>query len=83
MNSTLTLSGLKKGQRAVVKGFSSEGLPAKVYDMGLLPGAEIEFKSALPFNGPMCICLAKNKCQLALGKKEADCVFIELLSESN
>ena len=83
MDATLMLSGLKKGQRAIVTGFSSEDLPVKMYDMGLLPGAEVEFKNALPFDGPMCVCLVSSKCLLALGKKEADCVLIKLLNEHN
>mgnify|MGYP001255899379 CR=1 FL=1 len=47
------LSDLKLGQKAIVLE-SPHSLPVKLYEMGCMPGEEIELNYAAPFSGPMC-----------------------------
>ncbi|AFL97002.1 FeoA family protein [Ornithobacterium rhinotracheale] len=72
----MLLADLKKGEKAKITGFTTEDIPAKFLEMGLVPGAEIRYKCSAPFNGPMCIMLCKNKCVLALRKTEAAYVLV-------
>ncbi len=74
----MTLKDLKKGVIAVIKGFSEEDIPSKFYEMGFLPGTELEIKNKAPFGGPICISLINNKSIMALRRKEADQILINL-----
>ena len=47
------LSDLRVGQKAIVLQ-ASVSLPVKLYEMGCMPGEEIELNYAAPFAGPMC-----------------------------
>lgn len=71
------LAELRKGERAVISGFVEKNIPAKYYELGLIPGVEIELHSAAPFNGPLCVILCNNGCKLALRKSEASCILIQ------
>lgn len=71
------LSHLKKGQKAIVSGYTSEDIPHKILEMGLLPGCELEVLGAAPFNGPICVFCGANKCQIALRKSEAALLLVE------
>ncbi|CAI9428679.1 FeoA domain [Candidatus Ornithobacterium hominis] len=71
------LSDLKKGEKARIIGFTTDNIPAKLMELGLMPGAEVEYKCAAPFNGPICIKLCQNHCKLALRKSEAQQLLIE------
>lgn len=73
----MLLADLKKGEKAKIEGFVTDDIPAKFLEMGLVPGTQIRYKCAAPFDGPMCITLCKNKCVLALRKKEAACILIK------
>ena len=77
--SATTLSSLKKGQKAIVTGYSFNKIICKVCDLGLLPGTLVEVSSIIPFNGPLCVCLDKNRCKLIISKKEASCVLVNLV----
>lgn len=79
MSNLIHLSQLKKGQKALITGYSKEVSTQKICDLGLVPGTEIEVTESIPFNGPMCLCLDKNRCKLAIGKKEAACILTEVL----
>lgn len=72
-----SLADLRKGEKAKVLGFSTEDIPAKFLELGLVPGADVEYKCAAPFNGPICITLCKSKCVLALRKSEANEVLVK------
>ncbi|MDG4950523.1 ferrous iron transport protein A [Weeksellaceae bacterium KMM 9724] len=71
------LADLKKGERATILGFSTEDIPAKFLELGIVPGEDIEFRCSAPFNGPICISLCKTSCVLALGKSEASAVLVK------
>ncbi|MBV7440145.1 ferrous iron transport protein A [Weeksellaceae bacterium TAE3-ERU29] len=72
----MLLTDLKRGEKAKVSGFTSEDIPAKFFELGIVPGAEIEYKMKAPFSGPVCIALCKNDCMLALRKAEAQCILV-------
>ncbi|MDG4945443.1 ferrous iron transport protein A [Weeksellaceae bacterium KMM 9713] len=71
------LADLKKGERATILGFSTEDIPAKFLELGIVPGEDVEFRCSAPFNGPICISLCKTSCVLALGKSEASAVLVK------
>lgn len=71
------LAYLKKGERAKILGFSTEDIPAKFLELGIVPGEDVEFRCSAPFNGPICISLCKTSCVLALGKSEASAVLVK------
>lgn len=71
------LADLKKGERAKILGFSTEDIPAKFLELGIVPGEDVEFRCSAPFNGPICISLCKTSCVLALGKSEASAVLVK------
>lgn len=72
----ITLKDLKKGEVAVIKGFINDDIPSKFYEMGFLPGTELEVKQKAPFGGPICISLINNKSIMALRRQEADQILI-------
>lgn len=71
------LADLKKGERATILGFSTEDIPAKFFELGIVPGEDVEFRCSAPFNGPICISMCKTSCVLALGKSEASSVLVK------
>ncbi|MDO5510029.1 MAG: FeoA family protein [Weeksellaceae bacterium] len=72
-----SLDKLKKGERAQIIGFSEQDIPAKYAELGIVPGAEVQFRCAVPFNGPICLTLCQTNCILALRKNEAQTILIE------
>jgi ferrous iron transport protein A len=78
-----SLAELKIGERAKIVGFAGEDIPARFYEMGLLPGIFIEMKYQAPFNGPMGIHIDSHSYLLALRRKEARYVYIERADEGN
>lgn len=74
------LSKLKKGEKAVIKGFATEDMPTKLLEMGVLPGVELELVFTTPFCDPLCITYGRGRCCLVLRKDEAENVFVERLS---
>lgn len=72
------LSKLRKGQRAQIVGFTSEDIPAKFAELGIVPGAEVAYRCSAPFNGPICLTLCKTNCILAMRKTEAEEILIEI-----
>lgn len=72
-----TLKDLKIGDSATISGFASDEVPAKLYEMGIIPGTELQVKNRAPFGGPICISIINNKSLLALRKTEASQILIE------
>lgn len=72
-----SLVDLQKGEKAKIIGFSTEDIPAKFLELGLVPGEEIEFKRSAPFNGPIFITLRNSNSALALRKSEAKDVIVK------
>lgn len=72
-----TIADLKIDESATIKGYTSEEIPVKLYELGLLPGYEIVLKKRLPFGGPVCIEITDNNNLIALRKSEANSILIE------
>ena len=70
----MKLSDLKPGSRCVVG--NCDGVPCRLLEMGLLPGAEVEVTRFAPFGGP--VCLRVQRCLLAIRKEDAS--RIEVMS---
>ena len=74
----LTLAELKRGQRGIIKEFSSENIPLKLLEMGCLPGNEVEMLQTAPFRDPMYLNI--NVSHLAIRKETALQIEIDLIS---
>ncbi len=72
----LTLKDLKVGELAEVSGYKSDDIPAKFYEMGFIPGTQLQVKNKAPFGGPICISILSNKSILALRRNEAEKILI-------
>lgn len=67
---------LKVKKRARVEGFKgSESIVARLVDLGIHPGVEIEYFQILPFGGPLIIRVETGF--LALRQDEALCLILK------
>ncbi len=73
----MTVLELKQVERAKITGFLSEEIPAKFYEMGFLPGNEIELIRKAPFADPLIVKVSGTK--LAIRKQEASMIAVEVL----
>lgn len=71
MDNIINLSGLLPGHRAKIGGFSTDELPAKFFELGLVPGAEVEVCHRAPFGGPICVRIVDNDALIAIRRSEA------------
>jgi len=81
MSSTLKLSQLAIGRRAVVRGFPGQG-PAvlRLREMGVLPGTAITLVRTAPLGDPLEIQVRGYS--LTLRKSEAEHVLVDPVEES-
>lgn len=77
MQKSFTLDRLKVGDRATISELSTTELPAKFFEMGLLPGCIIEVRHKAPFNGPIGLHLLGSNSLVAIRKSEASHIFVE------
>ena len=77
MSESTTLQSLKIGQSGRISGFSSEDIPLKLYELGIIPGTFVILKKRLPFNGPVCIQIEESENLIALRNTEASSILIE------
>lgn len=71
----MTILDLKPGQRARIAGWSSDNPPARLLEMGMLPGSEIELVRFAPLGDP--IDLKIRGFHLSIRKSEAGLVEVE------
>ncbi|MDL5048521.1 FeoA family protein [Oscillatoria amoena NRMC-F 0135] len=69
-----SIAHMKKGELAVISGFSDEHLSAKLMEMGCLPGVTVRFNFSAPLGDPVCITVAGY--ELSLRLEEASTVLI-------
>lgn len=69
---------LQKGQKGIISSVDTQILPSKLYEIGLLPGTEVQLKFTGPFHDPICIAFGKDNTKIALRKSEAQHIMIEL-----
>lgn len=73
----ISLSDLKRGEKAVIKGFEVEDVPLKLLEMGCLPGNEVELVQIAPFKDPMYLNI--NGSHLAIRRETASHIKVEKL----
>ncbi|NLN33029.1 MAG: ferrous iron transport protein A [Flavobacteriaceae bacterium] len=77
MENKQTIFDLKPGDSGRISGFSSEEIPMKFYELGLIPGSFVTLKKRLPFGGPVCIQLLDSANLIALRSTEARSILID------
>ena len=73
----ITLSELKRGQRAIITDVSSVLIPLKLLEMGCLPGNTVELVQVAPFADPMYLNI--NGTHLAIRKETAINILIDII----
>ncbi len=73
----MTILDLKPGDRVRITGWSSDNPPARLLEMGMLPGSEIELVRFAPLGDP--IDLKVRGFHLSIRKSEAGLVDVESL----
>jgi Fe2+ transport system protein FeoA len=73
----MTILDLKPGDRVRITGWSSDNPPARLLEMGMLPGSEIELVRFAPLGDP--IDLKVRGFHLSIRKSEAGLVEVESL----
>lgn len=71
-------TAMKPGQKGKIKNIS-KGSKAerRMFEMGIMPGVEIELLSSYPFRGPLVFNVGEM--QIALGRGMAEAVEVEIL----
>jgi ferrous iron transport protein A len=77
MGNQQTVFKLKIGESGRISGFTTENIPTKLYELGILPGTFVTIKQKLPFGGPICIQIMDSVNLIALRKSEANSILIE------
>ena len=70
------LSDLKKGQKAIIKGFRKEEDSFRLIEMGIFPGVEIQIVFSSFFGGPIYVNYNNGISNLLLNKEQASLVLI-------
>ena len=71
----MTLDDLRPGQRGTVTGFSTADPPARLLEMGLLPGTTVEVVRLAPLGDP--IDLKVRGYHLSIRRREARGVLVD------
>ncbi|SFU68570.1 ferrous iron transport protein A [Pustulibacterium marinum] len=74
-----TIASLKRGEKGIIKDISHESIPLKLYEMGCLPGNEVELLQFAPFKDPMYLNI--NGSFLAIRQETAQLIEIEILEK--
>lgn len=77
MRNKSSLDKLKKGEKAVIIDFDSHDIPAKFFELGFVPGTEVEVKHIAPLDGPICLNIIANNALIAIRKSEAKFILID------
>ncbi len=78
MQDKISLNKLKKGDKAKIVSFE-HNLPAKFFELGIIPGAIIEVKHKAPLQGPICVNIIQNNTLIALRVTEASTILTDIL----
>lgn len=74
-----TLAQMKRGQSAVIKGYADDNIPSKFYEMGLLPGNQINFVRTSLFRDPIMVNVSGS--QIAIRKDDAKRIVVEMMTK--
>lgn len=69
------LTNIKTNQTAVIKTVLDNPLITKLFEFGLLPGAQFKVVNIAPFKGPISILI--NDTRIALRQHEAKFILVE------
>ncbi|MBP7511806.1 MAG: ferrous iron transport protein A [Bacteroidia bacterium] len=72
----MNLSQIKLGQQALVTKVHGDVLALKLFEMGVLPGEQVELENIAPFGDPIAIRVGESK--LCLRLEDAASIEIEL-----
>lgn len=68
---------MKKGQKAIVRSYGrGKGMERRLFEMGIMPGTEIELLEKHPFKGPLLFRVGQS--QIVLGRNIAANLEIEI-----
>jgi ferrous iron transport protein A len=73
----MNLTQLGYGKKAVITKVNGQILALKLFEMGILPGEEVELENVAPFGDPIAINLSESK--VCLRMQDASCVEIKLI----
>lgn len=73
----INLTQLDFGQKAIITRVNGQVLALKLFEMGILPGEEVELENVAPFGDPIAINLSESK--VCLRMQDARCVEIKLV----
>lgn len=73
----INLTQLDFGQKAIITKVHGQVLALKLFEMGILPGEEVELENIAPFGDPIAINLSESK--VCLRMQDASCVEIKLV----
>jgi ferrous iron transport protein A len=73
----MNLTELGFGRKAIITKVNGQVLALKLFEMGLLPGEEVELENVAPFGDPIAINLSESK--VCLRMQDARCIEIKLI----
>ena len=73
----MNLTQLGFGKKAVITKVNGQILALKLFEMGILPGEEVELENVAPFGDPIAINLSESK--VCLRMQDASCIEIKLI----
>jgi ferrous iron transport protein A len=73
----MNLTQLGFGKKAVITKVNGQILALKLFEMGVLPGEEVELENVAPFGDPIAINLSESK--VCLRMQDASCIEIKLI----
>jgi ferrous iron transport protein A len=75
-SSVITLRGMKRGQKAIIKNITADGeMGRRIRDMGLVPGIQIQCMGRAPLKDPVALRLLGFT--LTLRNHEADYIDVQ------
>ena len=74
-----TLAALKRGEKGIIRNIAPGIIPIKLFEMGCLPGNEVELLQYAPFHDPLYINI--NGSYLAIRKETALKIEIDKIEE--
>lgn len=69
------LTDIKKNQTGIINHVIDNPLISKLFEFGLLPGANFKILNIAPFNGPISILIEDTR--IALRRKEAQFIIVD------
>lgn len=68
---------LQKNGKIIAYNEEKEEIPIKILEMGLLPQTRFRILHQAPFDGPLYVEFGQEKSILALGKEQAECIWVD------